>query len=53
MKITEKQLMTVIGVLLGCLMAVVIYLAKETRTEVKENFKEISGLSARVAKLEP
>ncbi len=53
MKVSEKQLISVIGFLLACLMGIVIYLAKETRSDVKQNFKEISGLSARIAKLEP
>ena len=60
MKISEKQLMTCIGILLTFLIGNVIYIVKDNkeeiklmRTDVKENFREISGLSARISKLEP
>ena len=50
---SEKQLISIIGVLAMVILGFILDGVKENTKEIKNNFKEISGLSARIAKVEP
>ncbi len=52
-EMTEKQLIAIIGVLAMVILGFILDGVKENTKEIKNNFKEISGLSARIAKVEP